>query len=80
MSADVCQSADQWQPAHSMPYGKVVVVLTVKGLIRLAKRKTFCGHRGFERVHCSRVGRNADLVAVKWKPTESDPDVKWWPK
>ena len=59
-----------WQPIETIPDDRAVEVLTVTGLIRLAKASIYAVKRlpGQPlRRHCWRQDRSADLMAVKWR-------------
>jgi len=67
-----------WRSIDTMPMGTTVEVLTVKGLIREARRKTLVTVRradkwGPRRLHVWRADRSADLMAVAWRPKGDRP-------
>jgi hypothetical protein len=66
------EGEEGWQPAMTMPFNRTVVVKTVKGLVRLARRNW----DGYEvnkpsemitKVHCWRQDTSGDLMATHWK-------------
>lgn len=65
---------NEWKNIDSMPFDRKVIILTVTGLIRVAKRCRDAMPRKkryfpeITAVHCFRAdGRSGDLMAIKWK-------------
>lgn len=69
------QGEDNWNPAITMPFRRTVLIKTVTGLMRLARRNWYEPNRQGN-IHCWRQDTSGDLVATHWKDID-EPEGKW---